>query len=159
MDLYRIYTNAAYDSWLDLCLHPEPQAALGPGTWGGSVISSGIEYCPNCPLGPFLDYSNLKYDETLFDLPCRTNFSGAITVNGNSLKGTMPSNYCYVSLGHTFDARYNFNVQFPSYLQHDPPNWCASPFLCPPEPDATTGRHLLQTLFATPGLRSGTGSK
>jgi hypothetical protein len=158
MDLYRIYTNAAYDSWLDLCLYPEPQQALGSGSSGGNVIP-GVEYCPKCPLGPFLDYTFLKYDTNLFDVPCRTNVTGAINVTGNNIKGTLPLDYCYVSLGHTYDPNFNFNAQFPGFLNHNPPTSCATPFLCPPVPTTSGRRHLLQTAYAPSGTRSGTGTR
>ena len=45
--LYRMYTNSAMDSWLDLCLTALPNNELSDAG------------CTNCPVGPFLDYTYL----------------------------------------------------------------------------------------------------
>lgn len=47
MDLYRMYTNTEMTSWIDLCLTPFAN------------LYDGDKYCSNCPVGPFLDYTNL----------------------------------------------------------------------------------------------------
>ena len=49
-DITRMYTDTNMSSWIDLCMTPMPNAALGRG-YGYS--------CTNCPVGPFLDYTYL----------------------------------------------------------------------------------------------------
>jgi hypothetical protein len=153
LELYRIYTNSDATSWLDLCLYPPPTAAvaINYGQW-----AMGSDYCPNCPTGPFLDYSNLKYEKTLFDLPCRPAMYGNVTVVQTGMpKKNVFTQACYVSLGFVYDPKYNFDTQFPGFASVNP---CQAPFNCPAAPSAT-GRHLLQSLTSKPGGKSGLGAK
>ena len=153
MDLYRIYTEADLSSWVDLCLYPPP-TTLTRVEYGNSwTMGEGNEYCPNCPKGPFLDYSSLVYNADLFDLPCRRGIGGNATVIGNTDKKAAV-NACFLSLGFVYDPKYLFDIQFPSFL-----GICASPFNCPTTNPFTNpfGRHLLQT--GTGKGFSGFGSK
>ena len=44
----------------------------GPN-WTNTDFQSVVSYhCHNCPIGPYIDYSNLQYDANLFELPCTT---------------------------------------------------------------------------------------
>jgi hypothetical protein len=153
MELYRIYTNSDATSWLDLCLYPPPTAAvaINYGRW-----SMGSDYCPNCPTGPFLDYSNLEYEEALFDLPCRPAMYGNVTVvQTGSPKKNVFTKACYVSLGFVYDPKYNFDTQFPGFISSSS---CQTPFNCPAAPSAT-GRHLLQSMTTGKSGKSGLGAK
>ena len=51
-ELYRMYTNTNMTSWVDLCLIPYVNVG-----YGGP--NKDDAYCSNCPVGPFLDYTNL----------------------------------------------------------------------------------------------------
>jgi hypothetical protein len=46
--LYRMYTTADLTSWVDLCITPY-----------ANLYQDRDLYCEGCPVGPFLDYTNL----------------------------------------------------------------------------------------------------
>ena len=76
-ELYRLYATSTLDSYIDLCLYPFPNVVVGNetisylkevtiGTGPGAIkvpmnVTQLVNqyWCTNCPLGPFLDYSNL----------------------------------------------------------------------------------------------------
>ena len=51
-ELYRMYTTADLSSWVDLCITPFP-----------NLYWQDDKYCEGCPVGPFLDYTNLVRSE------------------------------------------------------------------------------------------------
>lgn len=138
-ELYRMYTNADLSSWVDLCITPYPNHY-----WQDD------KYCEGCPVGPFLDYTNLKYDNNLFDLPCKPGFRvPKVTYDQGKTSKTMPTNSCYLSLNFVNDPIYAFEKQFPSVATAA----CNSPIQCSAN-SGGTGRHLLLKASDPP---SGTG--
>lgn len=143
-ELYRMYTTSAMDSWIDLCMYPFPNVVvINPYLSPDNVtIYESKIWCTNCPTGPFLDYSYLKYDTNTFDPPCKLNFKNITTGFsdsglGLSLTKTYSNISCYLSLNFVDDQLYGFNKQFTSLRDQ-----CASPIQCPVS-STVTGRRLL----------------
>jgi hypothetical protein len=149
-ELYRIYTQADMTSYVDLCMYPLPTKR-----YTNMAPFDGEIWCPKCPVGPFLDYTNLKFNDNAFDLPCKIKAAGDLRIENPTNVATfpqhnLPNNYCFLSLGFVYDPNFLFDTQFPQF-----PGSCSSPFRCPSS-SQTSGRHLLQTKTIS---KSGLGAK
>ena len=114
---------------------------------GKSYYSDAIGCVDNCPGGPYMDYTNLKYDTALFDLPCRPGFKNItiknqqVTAFSSSSSFSVLTDRCIVMLdsidGNDDDPNFGFFRQFNGF--NDGCNGCRGQMVCDPllRPDAS----------------------
>jgi Chaperone of endosialidase len=100
---------------------------------GKSYYSDAIGCVENCPGGPYMDYTNLKYDSILFDLPCRPGFKSITIKYGPTF--TVLSYRCIVMLdsiaGNDNDPNFGFFRQFNNF--NDGCSGCQGTMICDPQ--------------------------